>query len=110
MQKFVKLKKKVTNHNHDKDITTSEFNKLTTEKFTARLAQANLVIKKDFDAQLVIFDKKINLNKTIRLLVKKELKKLQAFDSSYFRSKSHFEEDVLKIIYYFSQCEKILRR
>ena len=93
MQKLVKQKKKVSNHNHDKDITTSEFNKLTTENFAARLTQANLVIKKDFDVQLVIFNKKINSNKTIRLLVKNELKKLQAFDSSYFRSRRHFEED-----------------
>ena len=37
---------KVTNHDHDKYITTSEFNKLTIENFKARLAQANLV-KKD---------------------------------------------------------------
>ena len=95
MQKLVKLKKKVSNHNHDKYIITSEFNfaKLTTENFAARLTQANLVIKKDFDAQLVIFNKKINSNKTIRLLVKNELKKLQTFDSSYFRSRRHFEED-----------------
>ena len=31
--------------------------------------------------------------------------KLQAFDSSYFRGKNHFEDDGLKIIYYFSQCK-----
>ena len=34
---------------HDKYITTLEFNKLTTESFTARLKQANLVNKTDFD-------------------------------------------------------------
>ena len=51
--------KKVTNHNHDKYITILKFNKLTTENFTARLAQANIVIKTDFDAQLVILNKKI---------------------------------------------------
>ena len=44
---------------HDKYITTSEFSKLTTENITARLAEANIVIKTDFDAQLVIFNKKI---------------------------------------------------
>ena len=36
------------NHDHDKYITPSEFNKLTTENFAARLAQANLVTKTDF--------------------------------------------------------------
>ena len=30
-QKLVKLKKKLTDHNHDKYITTPEFHKLTTE-------------------------------------------------------------------------------
>ena len=44
-QKLMKLKKKGTNHNHDKYITTLEFNKLTGENFAARLAQANLVTK-----------------------------------------------------------------
>ena len=36
--KTSKIEKKVTNHNHDKYITTSEFNKLTAEFFFARLA------------------------------------------------------------------------
>ena len=34
--------------NHDRYITTLEFNKLTAETFTARLKQANLVTKIDF--------------------------------------------------------------
>ena len=34
------IEKKVTDHNHDKYITTSEFNMLTAETFAARLAQA----------------------------------------------------------------------
>ena len=36
-----------TNHDHDKYITTQEFNKLTSENFTARLKQANLLSKSD---------------------------------------------------------------
>ena len=35
--------------NHDKYITTPVFHKLAAENFTARLKQANLVIKADFD-------------------------------------------------------------
>ena len=35
--------------NHDKYITTPEFDKLTAETFTERLKQANLVTKTDFD-------------------------------------------------------------
>ena len=47
------------NHNHDKYITTSEFNNLAADVFNARLAQANLVTKTDFDAKLSSFNKKI---------------------------------------------------
>ena len=35
-------------------MSTPEFNKLTAENFAARLAQANLVTKTDFDAKLSI--------------------------------------------------------
>ena len=44
--KISELEKKLTDHNHDKYITTSEFNILAASVFNARLAQANL-IKKD---------------------------------------------------------------
>ena len=39
------IEKKITDHSHDKYITTPEYNELTAEKFTARLAQADLVTK-----------------------------------------------------------------
>ena len=39
--KISEIEKKVTDHDHDIYITTLEFNKLTAEKFAARLAQAN---------------------------------------------------------------------
>ena len=42
---------KVTDHNHDKYITTPEFNKLTTEDFKARFARADVITKADFDAK-----------------------------------------------------------
>ena len=42
--------------------------------------------KTDFDAKLSIFNREITKNKD-------KLKKLKTFDSSYFRDKSHFEED-----------------
>ena len=51
-------------HNHDKYITTPEFNKLTAEKFTPRLKQANLVSKTDFDKNLMSFDRKITSNES----------------------------------------------
>ena len=47
-QKLIKLKKKITDHGHNKYIATPEFNKLTAENFATRLAQANLITKTDF--------------------------------------------------------------
>ena len=40
-QKLVVLKKKINDHNHDKYITTPEFNTLAANVFNARLTQAN---------------------------------------------------------------------
>ena len=37
--------KKITDHNHDKYITTPKFNKLISKYFAARLKQANLATK-----------------------------------------------------------------
>ena len=57
--KISEIENKITiDHDHDQYITTQEFNKLTSEKFSARLAQENLesksvivnfVKKTDFD-------------------------------------------------------------
>ena len=51
-QKLLKLKKKLTDHNHDKYIITPECNTLAVSAFNARLAQENLITKTDFDAKL----------------------------------------------------------
>ena len=39
--KYSDIEKKILDHNHDKYITTQEFNKLTSDNFDARLKQAN---------------------------------------------------------------------
>ena len=49
--KLVKLTRNDHDHDHDKYITASEFNKLTAENFAARLKQANLITKTDFDTK-----------------------------------------------------------
>ena len=70
--KVNQIEKKITDHSHDKYITTPQFNKLTIENFAARLAQVNLVTKTDYD------DKMINLHrKTKYLLVENQLKTLE---------------------------------
>ena len=51
--KFSELEKKFSDHNHDKYTTIPEFNTLAADVFNARLAQANLITKKDFDAKLL---------------------------------------------------------
>ena len=83
------------------NILKLQFNTLAANVFNARLAQANLVTKTDFDAKLSSLNRKITANKPKHLLVENELKKLKTFDSSYFRGKSHFEEDCAQN--YFNQ-------
>ena len=81
---MTEIENKLTYHNHDKYITTPEFNTLASDVFNARLAKANLITKADFDAKLSSLNRKIMANKTRNLLVENELNKLKTFDSSYF--------------------------
>ena len=67
---ITQIEKKLTDHNHDKYITTLEFNNLAADVFNEQLAQANLVKKADFDAKLSSFNRKITVNQSKHLLVK----------------------------------------
>ena len=91
--KITEIEKKLTDHNHDKYITTPEFNKLSAEMFDARLARANLVPKTDFDDKIKSQNEKNNSNKTKHWLFENELKKLKKIDSGYLKGKNYFEED-----------------
>ena len=94
--KVTEIKKKLTNHDHDKYIGTQEFNKLAADVFNVRLSQAKLITKTDFYAKLLSLNKKLtqNLHKAKHLLVENELNKLKkTLHSSYFIGNSHFEED-----------------
>ena len=84
----MKLKKKKNDHDHDKCITTPEFNKLRATNFAARLAEANLaskviwlivkIVKKtNFDDKLKNLNKKITSNKTRDLERKTKLDDLE---------------------------------
>ena len=80
--KISEIENKVNDHNHDKYITTPEFNTLAADVFKVRLAaQTDFIRKPDFGFKLK------------GLLVENELKKLQKSDAAYFRGKSHFEKD-----------------
>ena len=59
--------------NHDKYITTPEYDKLAAENFTARIKQTNLLTKTDFDKKLTSFNRKITSNKTKYLEAYKKL-------------------------------------
>ena len=78
--KVNKIENKITDHKHDKYITTLELNKLTAKNFAARLSEANLVTNADFDNKLSNLNRKINSNKAMHLLVEKNVKKLKTFD------------------------------
>ena len=67
--KVTEIENKLNNHNHDKYIDTSEFNKLAADVFNVRLAQANLITKTDFDTKLSRINREITKNqKKIYLL------------------------------------------
>ena len=89
----LKLQNKFNDHNHDKYITTPEFNALAADVFNARLAQANLVAKTDFGNTISSLGRKIAKNKTKTKSIENEFKKLKIFDSSYFIGKNFFDED-----------------
>ena len=65
------VEKKLTDHNHDKYVTNSEFKHLAEGVFTARLEHVNLVTKTNFDTKLIKISKKLNSNKTKHLLFEK---------------------------------------
>ena len=72
--KISDIEKKITDHYHDKYITTPEFNILAARAFNVRLAQENLITKTDFDAGLQSLSKRITSNKTKHMLIENELK------------------------------------
>ena len=93
--KISDIEKKITDHNHDKYITIPEFNTMAATVFNARLAQANIITKIDFEAKLQNLSRRITSNKSKHLLVENELKKLKTFDSSYLIGKDYLEENYL---------------
>ena len=68
--KITDIENKLNNHDHDKYINTSEFNKLAAVVFNARIAQVNLITKTDFDAKLSGLNRKITISQNIYLLKK----------------------------------------
>ena len=82
--KIIENENKLNNHNHDKYVATSEFNTLAANVFNARLVQANLITKTDFDAKLSSLNRKIIADKTKHFLNDNDL--------CYYRGKQYFDE------------------
>ena len=59
---------------------------------TTNSALTTVENKINFDAGLTKISDRVTSYKSKHFLVENELKKLKAFDSSYFKDKSHFEE------------------
>ena len=76
---MIQIKKKLTDHDHDKYITTLEFNNLAARVFTARLAQAHLITKTDFDDKLKVSIKKLTQTKQNTYLLKMNLTNYKRF-------------------------------
>ena len=75
------IEKKITGHNHDKYITTPEFNNFMAEVLAVRLKRANLASKSDvvnladkidFDEKLKNLNEKTTTNETKNVLVENE--------------------------------------
>ena len=102
--KITEIEKKLTDYNHDKYIRTPEFNTLAADVLNARLAQANLVIKRDFDNKVSSLDSKIAANKTKNESIENEIKKLKTLDFRVILlAKVTLKKMAHKIIQYFSR-------
>ena len=100
--KILDIENKVANHDHDKYITTSEFNKVTTENFKARLTKANLVTKTDFDTTLQNVNKKLLQIKQGICLLEMNLKNYKKLIWLILEAKIILAMMAHKIILYFS--------
>ena len=80
-----------------KYFTTADYNKCTTQTLDAKIKQKELVDKFAIDGFIsnAILNKKVAILATnVELKAEQDkITKLQAFDSSYIRGKSHFEDD-----------------
>ena len=74
-----------------KYITDLEFKTLTTENFPARLKQANLVNKNNFDNKLLSFKRKTTSNKTKYVEVQRKLNSLITENYNFFLGRMYLK-------------------
>ena len=90
--KITEIENKLNNHNHDKYITTPEFNSLAANVFNARLSRASSVTKKVLMLNCPVLTEKLQKIKQNIYLFK--MSWISYFNKSiYFFGKCHFEKD-----------------
>ena len=67
----------ITDHDHDKYITTSELSTLATNVVNTKITQANVVTKTNFDNEVSSLDSKIAANKTKNEPIENKLQELK---------------------------------
>ena len=111
-----------TDHDHDKYITTQEFNKLTLECFTARLKQSNLASKGDIAnfVKKTNFDNKLNdvtsnknglseLSKKVKALSTKKLTKNLINKFSILNGAKYFSSGIFQNYLVFIPAKKYIK-
>ena len=101
IQKLLKLKRNLLIIIMINILLTTEFNESATDAVNAKIVQANLVKKTDFDNKLSDLNRKIVSNKTKDISLAKEL--------SYFHGKNYFDEDDNQNYYVFQPISKYLK-
>ena len=98
------MEKKITDHDHDRYITTPEFNKLTSENFTARPKQANLVSKSDISnfVKKTDFDNKLKDVKSNKNELNELSKKVKAISAEVLTKDLIVKLSILNGAKYFS--------
>ena len=86
----------MNNHNHDKHVTTTTLNALSTI----------LVAKTKFNAELKKVSDRVTSNKTKDLLLENKIKKLEKFDAANFRGKNYFDNYGTQIYLVFQSVYK----
>ena len=107
--KVTEIETKINNNDHDKYITTPEFNTLAVVVFNASLSRGNLVVKANFDNTVSSLNSKIAENKTKNGSIENELKKLKTFDLGYFIGKSHLKKMVYTKLFTILTNEQIFQ-
>ena len=72
-------------------LALQEFNKFTAENLAARLKEANLLNKTDFDNKLTSLNKRITLNKIKHFEYQKKLNSVVTKDYNFFLDRTYLQ-------------------